>query len=742
MNEPVTRRGFLETTTLAVAAAPAFLDAPAASSAGSQPPAPAEVFHLQPLAHTHDLRLPDWGPYNNIYNGIAHVADLKQGLGFELSVFPAFFRREVFVPNVKWVSGYHPWEAATDAIPFDLDGFALAEAAQGSAVRFEEAPINHVPRITPGPVPQSLLLKYKDAPQHYGLAWKHDLSEVREFHHSELDRFMRRKVQDHMHKTFTGDNNGHFTNVFIRPIALPPGQTRTLYGLCAAGTSTEVETAIKETRLDAARMERAYADVRAKRQQFAAAPKGEPYRFSQEKMAATMLTNVIFPIYGKRSCFRHNTPGKWWDSLYTWDSGFIGLGLTELDLDRAVECLNAYTTEPGDPQTAFLHIGTPLPVQIFHFWELWNRTQSRDLLEYFYPRLRQYHMFLAGRYGSSTTRRLKSNLLVTWDYFYNTGWDDYPPQQYMHQQKLVRSLAPVITTAHAIRTAKILRVAARALRQDTDVNIYEQDITLWSEAIQSHCWDADAGYYSYVTHDDQGQPTGILRHPGGQNFNLGLDGITPIIAGIGTPAQFQAQLANLQSDKHLWTPIGLSTVDQSAAYYRRDGYWNGAVWMPHQWFVWKSLLDWAQGDFAFQIAQTALDLWKNEVNESYHCFEHFLIDSGRGAGWHQFSSLSAPVLNWFAAYYVPGRFTTGFDAWVRELAFSNDHRSLRAQIEFCGGRDGRANFIAAMSPVAKYRVVWNDQPAPFKEILPGVLQIEVPNLPRPGHLRVQPAAPI
>jgi hypothetical protein len=160
--------------------------------------------------------------------------------------------------------------------------------------------------------------------------------------------------------------------------------------------------------------------------------------------------------------------------------------------------------------------------------------------------------------------------------------------------------------------------------------------------------------------------------------------------------------------------------------------------MPHQWFVWKSLLDWGEGDFAFQIAQTALDLWKNEVDESYHCFEHFLIDSGRGAGWHQFSSLSAPVLNWFAAYYALGRFTTGFDAWVRKCVLEDSCRLLQAEIEFCEGRDGLANFVTVMNPSAKYQVQWNGKEARWKEILPGVLQIEVFNQPRAGRLRIFP----
>ncbi|HMN63194.1 MAG TPA: hypothetical protein PJ988_22700, partial [Anaerolinea sp.] len=110
--------------------------------------------------------------------------------------------------------------------------------------------------------------------------------------------------------------------------------------------------------------------------------------------------------------------------------------------------MNAYPTPPGDRQAAFLHHGSPVPVQMYAIQELWNRTRSEELLAYFYPRLRQYYLFLAGRLGSSTTRALQSNLLKTWDYFYNSGgWDDYPPQVYTHANRLEAVVTPGVTTA-------------------------------------------------------------------------------------------------------------------------------------------------------------------------------------------------------------------------------------------------------------------------------------------------------
>lgn len=169
---------------------------------------------------------------------------------------------------------------------------------------------------------------------------------------------------------------------------------------------------------------------------------------------------------------------------------------------------------------------------------MWNRTRSRELLERFYPRLQQYHRFLAGRLGSSTTRTLKSNLIRTWDYFYNSGgWDDYPPQVYVHRRGLEASVTPVINTAHAVRTAKILRLAALALGEDTAE--YDEDVAILSESLQTYAWDEKSGYFGYVCHDDVGRPKGILRHESGLSFNMGVDGASPLVAGICTVDQIE-----------------------------------------------------------------------------------------------------------------------------------------------------------------------------------------------------------
>lgn len=622
----------------------------------------------------------------------------------------------------------------------ELDGFVLLAADQAAQVRFTPHQWSPVPEMIPGPTAQSLLLKYADCDVYYGLAWDYGKYELRQIFNDEMDRFMRHMVHEHTQSVMTGPGEGHFANLFLRPIHLAPHSQKVTYLMTCAGTQAEVEAQLAGFSFDPHALEAARSAARAHVVNMSAGESGEPFRFSQERMAATTLMNVVYPVYTRRTYIRHFTPGKWWDCLYTWDSGFVGLGMLELDTQRAIDSLDAYVTDPGDEQAAFMHHGSMVPVQMYLFKELWNRTQDRGLLEYFYPRLRQYYQFLAGRLGSSTTRAMKSNLLKTWDYFYNSGgWDDYPPQAHVRYQGLARWITPAVTNSHTIRSAKILRAAAQLLGAGDDLALYDEDIATFTQALQRYSWDEQAGTFSYVVHDDEGRPQHFLYHEQDgrtTNFDLGLDGASPLIAGICTPAQEKRLMARLFSPEHMWTPVGISSVDQAAPYYRIDGYWNGAVWMPHQWFFWKTMLDLQHGEQAQQIANTALKIWKREVEETYNCYEHFIIQSGRAAGWHQFGGLSTPVMAWYNAYHRPGRLTTGLDTWIERANFSGHNRSLEASLKLHGEAGRSSLVIAAMQPGLDYRATWKGQDVACREVNPGTLEIAIKNDDQQGQLVV------
>lgn len=622
-------------------------------------------------------------------------------------------------------------------VPVQLDGFVISAAKAAGDTSF--VPLKHdaCPQMIEGPVKNSIVLKYENTRYYYGITWLYPNYQVREFFCDNLDSTLRYSANNHIHNVFRGQGDGHYTNIYMRPIPMTPNSKISIFGMVCSGSRDEVARHILDFSGKRELCEQLYDSASANAVKFKVSPEGQKYLFSQQRMSAVTLTNIAFPIYTKRSFVRNFTPGKWWDCLYTWDAGFIGLGLTEISIPRAIESLNSYVTEADDMHSAFIQHGSPVPVQIYLFHELWNMARSRQLLEFFYPRLCRYHKFLCGSYGSSSTRNMKSNLIKTWDYFYNSGgWDDYPPQVYVHKNALCSTVTPVVNTAHCIRTAKILRMAALELGLEADVQEYDKDIEMFTDAIQNNCWDEKSGYFGYVSHDNKGMPLEILRHESGVNFDMGLDGVYPLVAGICNENQEKRLLGHLMSEEHLWTGIGLSTVDRSAPYYRTDGYWNGAVWMPHQWFIWKTMLDLDAGRFAFKIAKTAIDLWKKEADETYNCYEHFLIESSRGAGWHHFSALSSPVLKWFAAYYKPGNMTVGFDSLVETLEFSDNNTHLISHIKIAKASGRTFGVVASMNPYYRYRALWNDNEIKYDELIPGVLHLHVPSTCLSGVLQV------
>lgn len=612
---------------------------------------------------------------------------------------------------------------------FQIDGFII-----GKKPKVVSRPLVYKPLTEKGE--GYYAVKYDALDEWYAVAWNFPISNVNTYETEDLDLVLHKTANNHVNHDFKGSGDGFFTTAFQRPVALKPHSDTTIWNLVCRGSREKVLA-------DAAAFRKNEKEMTAKAGSYKfhddrLLEAAEPYIQGERLMQATMMTNIVYPVYTQKQYIRHFTPGKNWNSLYTWDSGMISLALNDIDPTLAFENIRAYTTEPGC-QSAFIHHGTPLPIQFFAYEDMCGKTCDPEKMAFLYPRLKQYYDYMVGKDGTSMTM-MSSGLIRTWDYFYNTGgWDDYPPQWYLRENpKLYPSVAPVVSTAYYIRAAKILRLAARQLGLKADVKQYDKDIAALSKAILDNAWDEETGYFGYVTHDAEGKPDGLLRYRDGSNYNKGLDGISPLVAGIGSQAQKERMLENLFSEEHLWTPYGISTVDKSAPYYRIDGYWNGCIWMPHQLLQWKAMLDLGLAEKADRIAFTALKTWNAETSKSYQCFEHFLVQTGRGSGWHNFSGLSSPMVNWFTAYFRKGTLSTGFDTLVTSQDWNADFSSLDATLSFDRDAAGRNTvLVVCMAPSDSYKVTLGGKPAYYESPYKGLLYITVPASVKDAELHVE-----
>ena len=527
---------------------------------------------------------------------------------------------------------------------------------------------------------------------------------------------------DDVTESFTGafsrkhSDDGFFSNAIIHTIFVEPHGRHIEYAVISKG-ETEYKSAEDYEKIYNSRLKEA-APVSLNRD-------GKKYEQSCEILKATVMTNAVYPIYKHGEYIIHHTPGKRWDCLYTWDSGFIGLGMLDYSERFAEYSLDTYLSEENNPDYAFLHHGSPVPVQMYLYLEMLKRSNDKSKLLAMYPRAKLYYDFLAGKVRGSTTAKLKSGLTTTYDYFYSTsGMDDYPAQVAMMDRNIRDTTAPVISTSQLIRCGRILRMAASKLGKADDAAEYTADIERLTNALTEFSWDKKSGYFSYVLHDKDYNPTGFMLTENGENLNKGLDGIYPIIAGACNEEQREAILSHLKNEKEMLSPYGISAVDMTAGYFMVNGYWNGNVWFPHQWFIWKSMLDLGESDFAYSVARLALDIWKREVDYSYYTFERVNVVTGRGGWFHNFGGLSTPITMWANAYFKAGTLNTGFDTWVDFAEFADNNKKLRADLTYFGNSK-KFTVLAAMNDdeSIKYKVTLDGTEIPFNERFKGTLEI-------------------
>ncbi len=528
---------------------------------------------------------------------------------------------------------------------------------------------------------------------------------------------------DDVTESFTGSfsrkhsDDGFFHNTVVHTLFVEPNSNFIEYAVISKGKTEYLTTD---------EYEKIHLEKIKSLNVFSLNNEGEKYELSCEILKSTALINAVYPIYKHGEYIIHHTPGKRWDCLYTWDSGFIGLGMIDYAPQFAKYSLETYITDESNKDYAFLHHGSPVPVQMYLYLSMLCRNNDKTELLSLYPKMKHYYDFLAGRAKGSTTAKFESGLTTTYDYFYSSsGMDDYPPQDEIVKREVRETAAPVISSSQLIRCAKILKMTACKLGLSDDVAVYESDIERVTNALNKFAWDNEAGYYGYVLHDENYNPTGIMRTDSGENFNKGLDGVYPIIAGVCNSEQKEKIISHLKTEGEMMCRYGISAVDMSAGYFKVNGYWNGNVWFPHQWFIWKTMLDLGETDFAFKIADLALSAWKREVDYTYYTFEMVNVVTGRGGWFHNFSGLSTPITMWANAYYKAGTFNAGLDVWVDSYSFGDDKKSFEAEIS-CYGESEKSTLIICLNDDANisYNVKIDGKEVPFKERFKGTIEVE------------------
>ncbi|MFW6292772.1 MAG: MGH1-like glycoside hydrolase domain-containing protein [Spirochaetota bacterium] len=495
----------------------------------------------------------------------------------------------------------------------------------------------------------------------------------------------------HVNCTIEGNGGNHFLGYNLGPFVIEPGERQVVdVAICADRADPADLRARAAALLTGA--DRIVAEARTAYGAFDAIEAPSEWSFGVRTLRHYTVSNVTCPIRIGEELVRTYTPGRRWGGLFTWDSGMHGIGLTEYAPERAASILDQYLPRSEFDEVPVVLHGTPLPLHVYLLGEIARHEPDVDLVRRYFRRALLYWSYFAGLHPDSTYDEGHVGMLCSYSDGYNSlGVDDYPVQHYEGTAGLYGRVKTVSTTAHAIRTAKILRDLASLVGESAGDTVAELTarIDYLSEGLRKHSWNPATGWFEHVLTDTL-EP---VLTPDGRSYNMGFDGVAPLVAGICTDEQRRALVDHVMSEREMWTPHGITAVSQAAPYFRTDGYWNGKVWIPHQWFLWKAMITEGEFDHAATIATTALRVFDRAARASYCSWELFDSRSGMGEGCHQFGGLSAPLAAFHNAYFRAGRFTPGFDTLV--VGLSGEHH-----VDLVSPAAGRLRGVLCVPPGA------------------------------------------
>jgi hypothetical protein len=293
------------------------------------------------------------------------------------------------------------------------------------------------------------------------------------------------------------------------------------------------------------------------------------------------------------------------------------------------------------------------------------------------------------------------------------------------------------------------------------VAVYQADALELEQAIQE-AWDGQSGYFGYLCYDNgTGEPLGIIRgnrktpsdvrphqdrdnlevYIGGTrgvNINMGLDGMAPWYAGIGSPEQREQQFSLLTTEGRLWTSIGLLTVDLESP-FSCPGYWIDRAWIPPQWWFWKGCLDQGRAEFATRLAFTVLDNAMRTSEEKWDTYENYSYSRMEPGGTGlNFAGLATPSLDFFYSYYVPGTISFGHDAWVEEQEWDRNKNVVRSLVRFDQERPGETRLVlVCFEPGGSITATWKGEEVTVEKASDGAVYVRLPCRKQRGELVIK-----
>lgn len=166
----------------------------------------------------------------------------------------------------------------------------------------------------------------------------------------------------------------------------------------------------------------------------------------------------------------------------------------------------------------------------------------------------------------------------------------------------------------ALCADNLARIACLLGRDDEAVDLLRFHAAM-KEAINTHCWDEEDGFYY-----DLGYGKRIRRKHIGMFWTL--------LAGVVPPERLGALLRHLTNSETFWRKVPLASYPADQARFAPDGgYWLGGVWAPTNYMVIRGLQRCGQDALAGQLARRYYDCVADVFQRTGTFWENYAPDT-------------------------------------------------------------------------------------------------------------------
>ena len=240
----------------------------------------------------------------------------------------------------------------------EFDFFAICEKDETNKILVEAKKNNFVPDVKARDEinGKTVEIKYEGVEKPFVLRTFNDETRLRSIPSGCLEDVPTPRISqpdksfDNMMETFSGEfswkhsDEGYYQNTLVHTLYIEPGKSHTEYAVISYG-GAEYETPED--------YEKIYLSASGSVEKLSYNDSGKKYEFSNRLLRAAMFQNTVYPLYHHGEYVIHHTPGKRWDSFYTWDSGFIGLDMLEFSPKIADYILDLYLSDKDNKDYAF-----------------------------------------------------------------------------------------------------------------------------------------------------------------------------------------------------------------------------------------------------------------------------------------------------------------------------------------------------------------------------------------------------